>query len=208
MKGLLLKDWYLMKAHCRMYLIMAAVFLAWSAINRENFFYVLYPCLLCGMIPVNLLAYDERSRWLQYSTALPYTRAQLVSAKYLTGLLVQLAVLAVTAVTQTAGMVLRGSFELQELAAVLGLLLSVTLLGSSLCLPFVFKLGTEKGRMAYYIMVGFICAVGTVALKLHSGSLNGEVRPGWPLAALTAAGIGVYALSWRLSIRFFEKREL
>ena len=64
MKGLLLKDFYMAAKYCR-------------------------ACLLCGMIPVNLLAYDERSRWLEYSGTLPYTKAQIVSGKYLVGIIVQ-----------------------------------------------------------------------------------------------------------------------
>ena len=95
MKGLLLKDWYMMKKYCRMYIFIAAVFIAVSLVNNGNMFFVFYPCLLCGMIPVNLLGYDERSRWMQYSGTMPYTKTQIVSGKYLVGLLAQLTMLTV-----------------------------------------------------------------------------------------------------------------
>ena len=62
MKGLLLKDWYMMKQYCRYYLFCAVGFTALSVISSGNMFFVFYPCLLCGMIPVNLIGYDERSR--------------------------------------------------------------------------------------------------------------------------------------------------
>ena len=81
MKGLLLKDLYMMRKYCRSYLLIAVVFIALSFASNQNLFFVFYPCLLCGMIPVNLLGYDERSRWLQYSGTMPYTRAQIVSCK-------------------------------------------------------------------------------------------------------------------------------
>ena len=89
MKGLLLKDWYMMKKYCRSYVLIAVVFIALSLVSSGNMFFVFYPCLLCGIIPVNLLGYDERSRWMQYSGTLPYTKRQIVSAKYLIGLLAQ-----------------------------------------------------------------------------------------------------------------------
>ena len=89
MKGLLLKDLYMMKSYCRSYLLIAVVFTAVSLIGKDNMFFMFYPCLLCGMIPVNLLAYDERSRFIRYGDTLPYKRAQIVSAKYLIGLLSQ-----------------------------------------------------------------------------------------------------------------------
>ena len=104
MKGLLLKDWYMIKTYCKLYLVMAVLFLAASFVSSDNLFFVFYPCLLCGMIPVNLLAYDERSHWTQYSCTLPYTRAQLVCAKYLVGLFCQLAVLLGAGIVQSLKM--------------------------------------------------------------------------------------------------------
>ena len=83
MKGLLLKDLYMVVKYCKAYLLIAVVFLAVSLMGSDNLFFIFYPCLLCGMIPVNLLAYDERSRWPQYCGTLPYTKGQIVSGKYL-----------------------------------------------------------------------------------------------------------------------------
>jgi len=100
MKGLLLKEWYMMKKYCKAYLLSSVVFIAVSLFSSDSLFFVFYPCLLCGMIPVYLLAYDERSRWMQYSGTLPYTKAQIVCGKYLIGLLAQLVSFVATAVAQ------------------------------------------------------------------------------------------------------------
>ena len=83
MKGLLLKDWYMMKKYCRYYLFVSIGFIILSMMSSGNMFFIFYPCLLAGMIPVNLLGYDERSRWTEYVGTLPYTKTQIVSAKYL-----------------------------------------------------------------------------------------------------------------------------
>ena len=83
MKGLLLKDWYMMKQYCRTYPVIAVAFMALSLVDSDNLFFVFYPCLLCGMIPVTLLGYDERSGWVQYSGTMPYTKIQIDSEKYL-----------------------------------------------------------------------------------------------------------------------------
>ena len=99
MKGLFLKDWYMMKKYCRAYIVIAAVFIAVSVVSDDNMFFVFYPCMLCGMIPVNLLGYDERSHWVQYSGSLPYTKTQIVSAKYLIGLFAQVTTVSYTHLT-------------------------------------------------------------------------------------------------------------
>ena len=208
MKGLLLKDWYMMKKYCRAYLLIAVVFIALSFFSNDNMFFVFYPCLLCGMIPVNLLGYDERSRWMQYSGTLPYTKTQIVSGKYLIGLLSQITILVATGVAQAAKMLIAHNFELGDFAVLMLLMLIVSTLTSSICLPFVFKLGVEKGRTAYYIMIGFVCGASVLASSILRGQLVSEIQPNLILALVAVAGIGIYILSWYLSIVFFKKREI
>ena len=149
MKGLLLKDWYMMKKYCKSYIIIAVAFTALSLASKGNMFFVFYPCLLCGMIPVNLLGYDERSRWTEYVGTLPYTKTQIVSAKYLIGLFTQIAMLTVICITQGVKMSIEGNFVLKEFLVLTMLLLIMASVAFSLTLPFVFKYGVEKGRAAY-----------------------------------------------------------
>lgn len=208
MKGLLLKDWYMVKTYCRTYLLIAVAFIALSFLSDNNMFFVFYPCLLCGMIPVNLLAYDERSRWTQYSGTLPYTKTQIVSGKYLIGLFAQLAILIATGVGQVVKMSVAGDFVFGNFAVLMLLLLIVSTLSSSICLPFVFKLGVEKGRTAYYIMIGFVCGASVLASSILRGQLVSEIQPNLILAVIAIVGIGVYILSWYLSVLFFKKREI
>ena len=208
MKGLLLKDWYMMKKYCRYYLFAAIGFIVLSLVSKGNLFFIFYPCLLCGMIPINLLGYDERSHWMQYSGTLPYNKTQIVSGKYLIGLLAQLTMLVATGIAQAAKMIVTGKFVLGDFAVLLLLMLIVSTLTSSICLPFIFKLGVEKGRTAYYIMIGFVCGASILASSFVRGQLTAEVQPNAILAALAVIGIGIYILSWYLSVVFFKKREI
>jgi len=208
MKGLLLKDLYMTAKYCRSYLLIAAVFIAVSFVGTENMFMIFYPCLLCGMIPVNLLGYDERSRWLQYSETMPYSRAQIVSGKYLIGLGAQSAMLIVTAIAQAIRMNINNSFSASDYLVMIMLLLIMSMLSSSICLPFIFKLGVEKGRMAYYVMIGIICGGSIVASTVLRDAMQSGIKPNGVLALVAVLGIAIYALSWYLSIVFYKKREL
>ena len=176
--------------------------------SSGNMFFVFYPCLLCGMIPVTLIGYDERSHWMQYSGTLPYTKAQVVSGKYLLGLFTQLAVLLVMGTAQAAKMIVAGGFVPEEFIVLLLLLLIVSTLASSIALPFVFKLGVEKGRTAYYVMIGFVCGASVLASSLFKGQFGTEIKPNLLLAALAVAGICIYLFSWYMSIVFYKKREI
>lgn len=207
MKGLLLKDLYMMRAYCKSYILIIIVFLAASFIG-DNTFFIYYPCLLCGMIPVNLLAYDERSRFMQYSDSLPVSRAQSVSEKYIVGLLSQVAVLLITGIVQGIKMSMNGSFAAGEFAVMMLSLLIVSMLASSIPLPLIFKNGVEKGRIAYYVMIGIVCGAGFLFSGLFKGKWQYHLSPGIVFSALALLGISVYVLSWYLSVVFYKKREL
>lgn len=208
MKGLFLKDWYMMKQYCRNYLFIAIGFIALSLISNDNLFFVFYPCLLCGMIPVNLLGYDEKSRWIQYSGTMPYTKNQIVSEKYLIGLLVQLTIFIVMGSVQAVKMGIVGDFILGYFVVLMLLMFIVSIITSAIPLPLVFKLGVEKGRMTYYAMIGFVCCASALASDFYKGHLGIEMKPNLLLIVLAVAGIGIYIFSWYLSIAFYKKREI
>lgn len=208
MKGLLLKDFYLAIRHCRTYALICAVFIGVSVIGKENLFLVFYPCMLGGMVSTMLLGYDERSGWMQYAQTLPYTRAQLVSAKYLFGLGVQGVILLLTAVAQAVRMYMNGGFQAAEYARLLMIVASVSMMAGSISMPFMFKNGVEKGRLSYYLMIGFVCAVsGFGAQQMEAPVVSfGTLTAVLPVGMLAGSAV-VYAAAWLVSIRFFEKRE-
>lgn len=207
MKGLLLKDFYMIKKYFKSYFFIFAVFIAASLFSADNFFFAFYPCLLAGMIPVTLLGYDERSKWSTYCGALPYTKAQIVSGKYLIGLFVQLAVIAVSSVVQAVRMNIDGTFDLKSFLSLLAFFPLLSCF-SSIVLPFIFRLGVEKGRIAYYIMIGAVCggAFAAAGVFEYVGAVNfrGDVI----LPILCIAAVAFYALSWYLSVVFYKKREV
>lgn len=206
MQGLLLKDWYMIKKYCRAYLLLTVIFTVVSFFGEDNLFLIFYPCFLCGVIPVNLIAYDESSRWTQYSEALPYTRALIVSSKYLIGIFTQLAVIILTIVAQSIRMNMAGNFSLSELLMIAMSMISIASLSSSICLPFIFKMGVEKGRTAYYVMIGIVCAGAASASMLFGEQTAAQIN--LPIAIIAGVSVAIYAFSWYLSILFYKKREL
>ena len=208
MKGLLLKDWYMMKKYMRSYFLLLVVFVAVSFADDSNMFFVDYPCLISGMMPTSRLAYDERSKWDVYAGTLPCTWEQIVSDKYLVRALLLMAVMVLTAVVQAVQMLSVSRFEWSGYLMLLQMLLILGCISSSVTMPFMFKYGVEKGRIAYYVMIAMVCGGSVAASSVLRSAMEMGAGYGLPLALLTLAAIGVYALSWRLSIRFYEKREL
>lgn len=208
MKGLLLKDLYMIRKYYKAYFVIAVAFIVISVVSEDNSFFVFYPFLLFGMIPVNLLGYDEGCHWMQYSGALPYTRAQIVSAKYCIGLGAQIAIFAAAGIAQAVRMHIGGAYPFKDYLALALTVLTVSTVTASVSLPFIFKLGFEKGRIAFFVMVGVACAGIVAATSTSKADLLIEAKLNGILPLLGLIGIGLYALSWYFSIVFFEKREL
>lgn len=207
MKGLLLKDYYMVLKYCRSFFVVLAVFLAVSFVDQGNAFFAVYPTLITSLIPVTLISYDEREKWDVFSAALPYTKAQIVSSKYLTGLILQMIVLFLSTGAQALHGAAGPNVVWNDWISFFFVVFVISLFGPSILLPLIFKFGAEKGRVAYYLVVGGLCAAGTIAAG--SGSpFSAQLCPLPVLIVLTGAVIVLYALSWLLSIRIYAKREL
>lgn len=209
MKGLLIKDLYMVKKYCRSYFLLMAVFIGASFFaTGDNLFFVFYPCMISGMIPVTLLGYDERSGWDRYCRTLPVSKGQIVSVKYLIGLGFQVLIILLVGALQLVRVCTGGPMSPGEFLLLMALLFIVSCLSSSICLPFMFKLGVEKGRVAYYVMIGFVCAGSFIASGIFSASLISPMQGPFALLLSCFASAAIYALSWYLSIVFLRKREI
>lgn len=208
MKGLLYKEFLMALKYCRSFLLLAVVFAVVLLVEPGNMFYMAYPCLFIGALPVTLLSYDERDKWSQFSGILPVSRGTLVSAKYLIGLILQLGVTLLSGCSCFIGLYRAGLFAAGEYFTMLAMALSFSLLAPSIMLPFIFKLGVEKGRVAYCIVIG-LCGAAAGVVAFSGLDLSRELAlPGWGVGAILSASAVIYALSWLISIRFYEKREL
>jgi ABC-2 type transport system permease protein len=207
MKGLLLKDFYMAVKYCRVFLIVILVFSVISFADGSVSFFSTFPVLMAGMLPVTLLSYDEKEKWHIYSGTFPYSRAQIVSSKYVFGLLTDLAVLGFSVAVMAIRLTMSGTFETASFLSSAAGLFIAGLTGSALILPFIFKLGAEKGRIMYFVVIIAIFGLGTALEKIKL-EMTIQMAPAPMLAISVVASITLFAASWLASISFYQKREL
>lgn len=202
MKGLLLKDWYMLCSYCKYYLFIIALFWV-DALISDNLVMNFMIVLFLSLIPTVLYSYDEREKWTQYSATLPYSRFEIVSVKYIDSIvLCCVGIILSVAAKLVRSYVYGGSFIVTEYISFASFALLFTSI-LSLGLPLTFRFGAEKGRIIY-IFIGALCgASGAFAAALP------DVLPSLssPLIVVLAAVI-LYAVSWALSIILFRKREI
>ncbi len=208
MKGLILKDAYMMAKYCRSYLLILILFTVVGAFNRENMFFILYPSLIASMLPVTLLSYDERSKWDIYSATLPCSKKQIVSGKYIIGIVVHFIAVVSTILAQIISMVIKKDFSGEHILILACILIALPAISTAITLPIMFRFGTEKGRLVYFFMIGLFSAIAMIVTFLYTKDMGTEIRFVPTFTVLCAAAIALYALSWHLSIKFYEKREL
>lgn len=204
MKGLLLKDLYLTLKYCSAFIIIIVIFTGLSFLFENNSFITFYPCLMAGMIPSTLYSYDERDKWCTYSAALPVSRTQLVSVKYIISLFWGLTATLFTAIIQAYKMI-NTSFVLVDYLSIMVLITTVCLVAPSIFMPFMFKLGAEKGRILYYVIIGATTAlfVFLTSTRVYKFIINDI----FVIAVFFIIAVVIYIASWLLSIKFYKKRE-
>ncbi len=202
MKGLILKDLFMAAKYCKMFFLIDAVFIAMSFFSKENAMFIIFPILLSCVLPITILSYDERCKWTEYSGALPYSNTQIVSAKYLTGLIIE----ACTAILVIVIMIIRtyvfGNMNFTEAIISVVSVFAVSLVFPSFCLPFCFRFGTEKGRIVYYILIALITAAAVPIL--NSESFSAEFTGFIPV--ILVAIVMIYALSWVISAAIYNRK--
>ena len=199
MKGLLLKDWYMMVKYCKAWVLILAVMMGASAFSERPMSFLMYPVMLAGLTAVTLIAYDERSGWTTLSRAMPYSKAQLVSVKYIVTLLLlaMAAVLAVVVQLVRAG---TGAGNAGSMGGILGMLLSAGLVTPAVLLPLVFRFGVEKVRILYGIVLGLVIGC-MIFVSMTVQDMSQLVADGaFAVRALPVSAV-LFGLSWLLSIR-------
>ena len=201
MKGLMKKEFLMLWRASRAFALICVVFIAMSAISQDNIIFLFMPIMISGLLPSTLLSYDERCKWQEFSGALPVSRAQLVSAKYLLGLGCMTVILALTLIVH---LIVR-RYPTEMLLAMLGGVYGLSLFISAVSLPMMFKFGVEKGRLWYYAMLVLIGGASGASAGVATDFFN-EGLPSY-VWIIFVFGVVIYALSWLLAIRFYQKRE-
>ena len=203
MKGLLPKDYYTLLKQLRFYLIFLLIFTIIPNMDLSSIAIV-----YAAMLPITVIAFDERSKWDQLAAMMPYTERELVLSKYVLGY-IGVAVFGVIAFALQAGIALIGghSFTMEQ-----GMTLLVTaaaaLILLAINLPFMFWLGVERGRIVFMILIGVTVFFGMMSAESAKELLANSTITALQLLLLCgAAAIVVNGISIFASFKIYQKKK-
>ena len=205
MKGLLLKDWYQVRTSMKtMYLSVAFVLVIWMfSTSNAYVFPVSYAAIFLGILPVNLLTYDQSVGWVEYGRTLPVSKKTLVAEKYLVGLLCTAVSAALNGIFCGILFWMGKPLPAMPIGLLLGAGAASILLINGIMLPLYYRFGAEKARMLYMLMfAGMGAALGGGMVLMDA-----VPEPGAAIAivGVLAAVLVLYTLSWRLSVQWYGK---
>lgn len=205
MKGLLLKDLYMVTRYNRSFAFVILVFLVTAVFSTSVSFFIMYPVVFMSMIPLTLLSYDESFKWHIYGLTMPISRKTMVNEKYIIALIC----MAVSILLSTISLYAKyriGNMEWDALIPTIELLFISALILPTIEFPLLFKFGPQKARIIYVALIGLATGGSVVMFGDTTNSTLFGINASFILC--TFAAIVLFAVSWILSINFFEKREL
>ncbi|KXU51930.1 MAG: ABC-2 transporter permease [Longibaculum muris] len=219
MKGLLIKDFQLLKNQKSFFVVfiaMAVIFLVTDMMSQD--FLVSYVSFLSIIMMVSSMTYDEFNNGLSYLMTLPTTRKKYVQEKYVFGFIL-LFIAWVSTFLATTGFYL-GKGELISLSDWLlscFMILLCAVIMIQCVLPLQLKFGQNKGNIAMALIVGVLFAIGFIVMsivKLFDIDLTFLMRmiSQIDLFQIIVIMIGVVIIvgfiSYRISLKIMYKKEL
>lgn len=215
MKGLLIKDFCLLKNMMQTIILINILAVFLSSTNNNPFFIVAYVTFFFTYLSIGTMSYDDIDNGISYLMTLPVTSTTYVLSKYILGLLMSFTGLLIgNAVIFLISFANKYMVLDPEGWAVTFVYLFLAMILLSILLPVQFKFGASKPRIALFVIYGIFLAVISLVsyAKTHLGLLpEGITIPQWStavwlgLAAVTA--IIVFVISYRISVWIMQKRQ-
>ena len=210
MKGLLLKDWYVARRYCRMHLAVIAIMAVATQIVDTGIVFMMYPMLFAGYLATRIQSIDEASGWERFQQTMPLSRAAMVTEKYVLSLIAIGAAALLVGVAWALRLAVTGGGDWRQLCRMLAQLVCFGCLFPALTLPPMFRFGVEKGRVVTLVVLAALMLLIVLANMRTEMIAQPDIAAalGWHVPPLVLGTAALLALSWVLTVKLYEGREL
>lgn len=216
MKGLLIKDFRLMKSQINFFIILTAVTVVLAVFSDNPSFVPGYLPFVMSVFALSTISYDEFNNSSLFLFTLPVSRTGYALEKYCLSLILGAGSwLFALAVTTVSGMI-KGTAVFSETAAAALIILPFLFISVAVMLPVQLKFGGEKGRIILMIIFGAVFLIFVTVLKTGE-AIGNDIQAisnplsGVNLKALFAgafiAGAASLLISMKISCSVMNKKE-
>ena len=222
MKGLLIKDSYLVFKQSKLLVIIAFVLMIINAVavffGEENMIGIFIIQNFAASLGLASITNDETYKWNIYCDTLPVSRKKVVVEKYLFGFLCIFSVWFLSTLLTEISRLLIGLYINSEISLIDNVsyniaILAFTILMPTIIFPFIFKFGIVKARLMFFVLIGCYGAfigIGTAMLDGFGEGSNAFVSENFTFIAIAvlAAAALMYTVSMLISVKIYENKEL
>ena len=209
MKGLLIKDFLLLKRSAKLIFLFLAVFCVTGLWSGNASFFATMAAVLCATTVNSTLSYDNLAKWEQFALSAPVSRRQLVGEKYVLALIMTGIAGVMCLLVIVLNAFLPDRQPPLELAVMCFSVLGGSFLMVSLIIPLTIRFGSENGRIvlaaSMAAMFGVVFAI--VHLFYGEGEATLPTLPPYAVWGVPVLLILLFYVSYRISCAIVEKKE-
>lgn len=217
MKGLLIKDFKLMKIQKNFFITLITIAIGLACFYEETTFIIGYLTIICSLFTISTISYDEYDNGNAFLFTLPITRKGYVIEKYCFGIIMGLLSLLTSTILCLITEFFKKGISSEEILLIPPFILASLFIIIAIAIPYQIKFGAEKGRIAIMLTMGVIIVIGIVVIKITellnfdlASILNQLSNLGiWMLAGIfILCSIILLIISAKICISIMNKKEL
>ena len=212
MKGLLIKDFCLLRNQKRLLPIFALLAVWFTVLHTDGFAFP-FLGMMSTILTASTVSYDELDRCQTALFTLPFERRTYVAEKYVLGVILLVAAMVLGGVCTAVRQLAAHDVELKSIGMTVVLTLCICAAALGTIIPLRIRFGGDQGRIVLYAVFALVAlaAVGvTRLLPKQTAELGGRLL-GLPPAALcamlAAAAAAICAAGYALGVRWIRKKE-
>jgi hypothetical protein len=210
MKGLITKEIIVLIKNNKMQFLCLLMFVVLGVFLKSPA-YIMFIPFLFPMLVKQGLTVDEMSKWDKYSACFPVDRKKIVSSKYI----VVIFAAVISSVMALASFLLINIINkdkvlsLNDIAVYLTVASSISIILPAFMYPFDFKYGTAKGRIVYFILTGIaVAGLSSAFMGADVAAFVTKLTQPLLITAIFAAALILFTVSWFISAKIYETREI
>lgn len=192
MKGLLIKDFCLLRNQKRLLPIFALLAVWFTVLHTDGFAFP-FLGMMSTILTASTISYDELDRCQTALFTLPFERGTYVAEKYVLGAIMLIAAMVLGGVCTAVRQLVAHDVELRSIGLTLALTLCVCAVALGTIIPLRIRFGGDQGRIVLYVVFALVALAVVAVTRLlpkQTADLGGRLL-GLPQGAL----IGLLALA-------------
>lgn len=216
MKGLLIKDFKLIKGQKNFFLMIIVVAIGMAAFYDDVTFVISFLTFVISLFTLSTISYDEFDNGNAFLFTLPISRTGYAIEKYCFGLLLGCGSWLLVTVLAVIVSIVKETAAISDIVMPTVMILPIVLILQAIMIPFQLKFGGEKGRIAIIGAMGFLFVVGIAVVKVAEmlginiqNIINNlpTVSMGMLVAMVIIVTIVLLLVSMKISMSIMNKKE-